>query len=311
MDHQKEGCNVADRRERVSKMPSWLRVPVADGAAQQARRAVRAALAEHGLNTVCQEAHCPNAGECWASGTATFMVLGAHCTRSCRFCSVETGDPRGEVDAAEPLRVAHAATALKLRHVVLTSVDRDDLPDGGAVAFRNVIQTVHRELPDASIEALVPDFAGNHAAIRLLASSPVDVLGHNVETIRRLTPAVRDRRAGYDQSLRVLAALRDGSPSHVVLKSSLMLGLGETLAEIEEALTDIRRAGVDAITIGQYMRPNRDCLPVERYVPPGEFARLEAAARRLGFRAVFAGPTVRSSYRARELLDQLCDVSST
>jgi lipoic acid synthetase len=288
-----------------------LRVPVASGALREARAAVRSILTELGIETVCQQARCPNQGTCWGARTATFMVLGARCTRSCRFCAVKTGDPRGAVDRTEPDRVARAAQALELRHVVLTSVDRDDLPDGGAEAFRRVTEAVRRELPGATVEALVPDFAADPAALRTMADAPVDVLGHNLETVRRCTPAVRDRRAGYDRSLEVLRSLRRHAPPSVLLKSSLMLGLGETDEEIEQALRDLRTVPVDAITLGQYLRPHAACVPVARYVSPEEFARFEALALELGFGAAIAGPLVRSSYRARELLHQLCAESSS
>jgi lipoic acid synthetase len=287
----------------MTKPPSWLRVRVARGA-REAREAVRSTLAELGVETVCQQARCPNQGACWGARTATFMVLGARCTRSCRFCAVETGDPGGVLDPTEPDRVARAAKALALRHVVLTSVDRDDLPDGGAEAFRRVTEAIRRELPSATIEALVPDFGAEPAALGTMADAPVDVLGHNLETVRRCTPAVRDRRAGYDRSLEVLCALRLRAPTSVILKSSLMLGLGETDEEVEQALRDLRAVPVDVVTVGQYLRPNPSCAPVARYVSPEGFARFEAFALGLGFDAALAGPLVRSSYLAGELLAQ-------
>jgi lipoic acid synthetase len=293
---------VADTHEPLSSRPSWLRIRVHGGAADEDREAVRATLARHGLNTVCEEAGCPNLGECWAARTATFMLLGELCTRSCRFCGVATGHPGGVLDESEPERVAAAAADLDLAHVVLTSVDRDDLEDGGAMLFRATVDAVHRRLPGATIEALTPDFSEGAAALRALAAAPLHVLGHNLETVRRLTPSVRDARAGYERSLRVLAFLRSHAPASVRLKSSLMLGLGEELREVEEALRDLRVVGVDVVTLGQYLRPSPRCLPVVRYVPPDEFRTLEALGRDIGFHAVVAGPFVRSSYHAREVL---------
>ncbi|UCF10874.1 MAG: lipoyl synthase, partial [Candidatus Bipolaricaulota bacterium] len=290
---------MAGRDVALNERPSWLRVRLSGGGAQRARREVRAALTRHGLHTVCEEARCPNLGECWAARTATFMLLGDRCTRSCRFCGVASGDPGGRIDREEPERIASAARDLGLAHVVLTSVDRDDLPDGGAAAFRSAVEAVHRTLPEATIEALVPDLSEDREALRRLSTAPLDVLGHNLETVRRLSPAVRDRRAGYDRSLRVLAALRSSAPTRVLLKSSLMLGLGECEDEIEDALRDLYDVGVQVVTLGQYLRPTERALPVARYVLPETFRALEGTAYRIGFHAVVAGPLVRSSYHAR------------
>lgn len=302
---------MADPRGELNGRPSWLRIRVSGGTSTAEREAVRSTLRRHGLNTVCEEARCPNLGECWAARTATFMLLGDHCTRNCRFCNVATGNPHGIVDRDEPARIASAAADLGLAHVVLTSVDRDDLEDGGAERFRATVDALHRRLPDTTVEALLPDFSENRASLRLLAEAPLHVLGHNLETVRRLTPVVRDRRAGYDRSLRVLSALRADAPRSVVLKSSLMLGLGERTEEVEESLRDLRAAGVDAVTVGQYLRPSASCAPVARYVTPEEFHEWQARGREIGFRAVVSGPFVRSSYHAREVLHGRCAGSST
>lgn len=286
------------------------RIPVGGGDRRFGREFVRATLARHRLNTVCQEAGCPNLATCWGARTATFLLLGELCTRSCRFCGVATGDPRGIVDATEPRRVAAAAHDLGLAHVVLTSVDRDDLPDGGAGAFAAAIVAVREAIPEATVEALVPDFGGARESILAVAAAHAHVLGHNLETVRRLTPTVRDRRAGYDRSLDVLARLKAAAPG-AVTKSSLILGLGETDAEVEEALVDLRRAGVDLVTLGQYLRPSQRAMPVERHVPAEAFRQLEATARSLGFAGALAGPVVRSSYRAQEMYRLACAASSS
>jgi len=275
--------------------PSWIRVRVPTPAQAQGMAEMRALLAQHQLETVCQAAQCPNAVECWSARTATFMVLGKTCTRNCRFCDVATGNPSGWLDHDEPRRLAAAVAELGLAYVVLTSVDRDDLPDGGADGFARVIDALQNE--QVIIEALIPDFRGNRAAVERLASTGAAVIGHNLETVRRLTPALRDVRAGYDQSLDVLRVLSEASGERKV-KSGLMVGLGETLDEITQAMMDLREAGVDILTIGQYLRPSEKAVPVERFVPPHEFESMAAQARALGFASVVAGPLVRSSYHA-------------
>lgn len=276
-------------------LPDWFRVSLPRGpvAAGLERR-----LARTGLATVCREARCPNRGECFGHGTATVMILGEVCTRNCRFCAVRTGHPGGLVPEGEAERVALAVVQAELRYLVLTSVDRDDLEDGGAAHFAQVIEAVRRAGPEVRIEALIPDYRDGR--MDSLLSSPPDVLGHNVEVVRRLTPRVRDPRASYDGSLAVLAQARAKRPG-MLTKSSLMVGLGETDEEVIETLSDLRDTGVDIVTIGQYLQPTRRHWPVDRFVPPDRFAAYEEAARKLGFAFVASGPLVRSSYRAAEL----------
>jgi len=283
--------------------PGWLRVRVHPQALPAVERMERL-LAELGLGTVCRSAHCPNLPSCWGQGTATFMLLGEVCTRACRFCAVRTGWPGGEVDPEEPGRIAEAVRRLGLRYVVLTSVDRDDLPDGGARHFAACIRAIRAAAPGALVEALIPDFSGDREALREVVTAGPQVVGHNLETVRRLTPEVRDGRAGYELSLSVLRTLKELEP-HLVTKSSLLLGLGEAPEEVEEALSDLREAGVDIVVLGQYLRPTPAQLPVVRYVPPEEFARWEARARGMGFKAVVAGPLARTSFRAAAVYEEL------
>jgi len=292
----------------MSRRPDWIKARAPTPAQADAMRGMRDILKRHGLHTVCQGALCPNAVECWGAGTATFMLLGDVCTRACRFCGVATGDPGGRVDADEPRRVAEAIGELALDYVVLTSVDRDDLDDGGSELFAETVDRIKQARPEAIVEVLIPDFSGDPRALNRILRSGADVLGHNVETVRSLTPRMRDRRASYDQSLAVLSYLRaGGSSSGQRIKSGLMVGLGELRREISEALEDLRAAGVDTLTVGQYLRPTSAAVPEARFVPPGEFEEIEAEARALKFRAVVAGPLVRSSYHARELFETPCD----
>jgi lipoic acid synthetase len=251
-----------------------------------------------GLHTVCQEARCPNVGECWGAGTATVMVLGSTCTRNCRFCAVCSGHPEPP-DAMEPQRVADALTSLELCYVVLTMVDRDDLPDGGAAHMAETVQALRARQADLWIEALVGDFTGRRQDIDCVLGSRPDVFAHNIEVTRHLTPLVRDARSSYERSLQVLAHAKQAAPERLV-KSSLMVGLGESDAEVVEALEDLRRAGVDIVTVGQYLRPTQRHAAVERFVPPDSFARYERAGHDLGFAFVASGPLVRSSYHAAE-----------
>ncbi|WP_298631319.1 lipoyl synthase [uncultured Thermus sp.] len=274
--------------------PAWLRATLPTGAKYQA---LKATVKELKLHTVCQEALCPNVGECWSHGTLTVMILGGICTRACKFCAVDTGNPKGLIDPEEPRRVAEAIARLHIRYVVLTSVDRDDLPDGGAAHFAATIRAIKEKAPGVLVEALTPDFQGDLKAVEMVLDAGPEVYAQNLETVRRLTPKVRDPRAGYDQTLKVLAHAKRYRPG-VLTKSSLMLGLGETEEEILEAMRDLREAGVDILTLGQYLRPTPAHLPVERYVPPEDFQRYEAWGYGLGFKEVFAGPLVRSSYRA-------------
>jgi lipoic acid synthetase len=274
--------------------PAWLRATLPTGARYQT---LKATVQELRLHTVCQEALCPNIGECWTHGTLTVMILGDICTRACKFCAVHTGNPRGLVDPEEPKRVAEAIARMGVRYVVLTSVDRDDLPDGGASHFAATIRAIKERAPGVLVEALTPDFQGDLEAVETVLAANPEVYAQNLETVRRLTPKVRDPRAGYEQTLKVLAHAKRVRPD-ILTKSSLMLGLGETEEELLEAMRDLRAAGVDILTLGQYLRPTPAHLPVARYVPPEDFRRYEAWGYALGFREVFAGPLVRSSYRA-------------
>jgi lipoic acid synthetase len=264
---------------------------------------VRALVKEHRLATVCEEAKCPNIGECWNAGTATLMLMGAVCTRACRFCSVDTGNPRGWLDPAEPENAARTVELMQLRYVVLTSVDRDDLPDGGAAHYAACVRAIKRVNPATAVEALTPDFAGVLADVATVVDSGIEVFAQNIETVRRLTHPVRDPRAGYEQTLAVLAGAKARRPA-LLTKSSLMLGLGESAAEIEATLGDLRGAGVDIVTLGQYLRPTVNHLSVERFVSPAEFDQYRAMALALGFLECVSGPLVRSSYRAEQALNR-------
>ena len=264
---------------------------------------MRALVKEHRLATVCEEAKCPNIGECWNAGTATFMLMGAVCTRACRFCSVDTGNPRGWLDPTEPENAARTVELMRLKYVVLTSVDRDDLADGGAAHYAACVRAIKRANPATAVEALTPDFGGVLADVDTVVDSGIEVFAQNIETVRRLTHPVRDPRAGYEQTLAVLA----GAKAHratLLTKSSLMLGLGESGAEIAGTLSDLRAAGVDIVTLGQYLRPTPHHLAVERFVSPAEFDRHRATALALGFLECVAGPLVRSSYRAEQALNR-------
>ena len=272
--------------------PPWLKVraPGGPGFAE-----TMATVRELGLHTVCQEARCPNIGECWGHRTATFMLLGDTCTRNCGFCAVTHGRPLA-VDPAEPLRVASAVARLGLHHVVVTSVNRDDLADGGAAHFAATAGAIKRLLPGCRVEVLVPDFQGNLASVAEVVASPIDVFNHNLETVPRLYRRVR-AGARYARSLAVLEAAHGGRDK-LLTKTGLMLGLGETQEELASVFRDLRSIGCDILTLGQYLRPSGEHLPVERYVPPEEFTALGAEALALGFRHVEAGPLVRSSYHA-------------
>lgn len=253
------------------------------------------------LHTVCEEALCPNIGECWGAGTATIMILGDTCTRACRFCAVKTGNPRGVVDAQEPARVADAIAELQLNYVVITSVDRDDLSDGGAGIFAETVRQVKTKSPKTIVEILTPDFRGKREDIRTVVDSRPDVFGQNVETVRRLTHVVRDRRAGYDQTLEVLRAVKEIDPTRRT-KSSILVGLGETPDEVVETLRDLRAAQVDLLAIGQYLQPShlKRHFPLVEYVLPEQFVKYKEAGLKLGFKYVASGPLVRSSYKAWE-----------
>lgn len=284
----------------ASRLPPWLKARSPSGAGF-AR--VRELVKEHRLATVCEEAKCPNIGECWNAGTATIMLMGAVCTRACRFCSVDTGNPHGWLDPEEPANAARTVELMKLRYVVLTSVDRDDLPDGGAAHYARCVRAIKERNPQTAVEALTPDFQGVRADVETVVDSGIEVFAQNIETVRRLTHPVRDPRAGYDQTLEVLRIAKRRGPE-VLTKSSLMLGLGEADAEIEETLEDLRAATVDIVTLGQYLRPTRNHLPVQRFVSPEEFDVYRERALALGFLECVAGPLVRSSYRAERALER-------
>ena len=276
--------------------PDWLRVRYPSGDSYER---IKDLLREHGLHTVCEEAHCPNVAECWGGGTATFMLMGDTCTRGCRFCMVNSGNPHGQLDLFEPAKVAGAIADLGLRYVVITSVDRDDLPDGGAEHFASTIRAIKKRDPNVITEVLIPDFQGNLDDVRKVVEAGPEVVAHNIETTRPLTPKVRDPRAAYDQSLRVLKSFKELSPS-VYSKSSIMLGLGEVEADLLTAMDDLRSVGVDILTLGQYLRPSKGHIPVTEYVSPAKFEHYKQLAQDRGFLYVASGPFVRSSYRAGE-----------
>jgi lipoic acid synthetase len=312
------------------RKPDWLRTAVPSGAEFEA---TNERLRAYGINTVCSSARCPNLAECWGRGTTTFMILGDTCTRHCHFCSVKTGNPQGAVDKTEPERVARAVGELGLFYVVLTSVDRDDLPDLGAGTFAETVRALRGsvtlseeseskglsgEIPRFApltrndkprlrervlVEALTPDFGGREELIRQVVDAGPNVFGHNLETVERLSPMVRDPRASYRRSLDVLAAVRRIAPK-LTTKSGLMVGLGETDDELRQALRDLRSVGCDIVTVGQYLQPARRCLPVERYVTPDQFVVLEKEALAMGFKGALCGPLVRSSYLAEEVADR-------
>lgn len=282
----------------MNSKPEWLKVKLPTGPKV---REVSHLLRERNLHTVCEEARCPNRGECWGEGTATVMILGDTCTRGCRFCSVKTGNPHGWLDPWEPIHTASLVSKLNLRYVVITSVDRDDLADGGAEHFARTVRAIRHHRPEVRIEILIPDFQSRPECLDVVIRSRPDVIAHNLETVRRLTPRVRDRRATYEQSLEVHRYLKRKAEG-IVQKSSLMVGLGETDDEVHEAMRDLRACGVDILTIGQYLRPTKHPhhLPVVEYITPERFASWRQAGLALGFRAVFSGPLVRSSYKAAE-----------
>jgi lipoic acid synthetase len=276
--------------------PAWLKIRPPGGARYAA---LKGQLRERDLHTVCEEARCPNVEECWGGGTATLMLLGDTCTRACAFCAVKTARRPPPPDPAEPGRAAESVRLMELDYVVLTSVDRDDLPDGGAAHFAAAVRAVRRENPDTLIEVLIPDFGGDAGALATLLASRPDVVAQNLETVQRLTHPVRDPRAGYGQTLELLARVKRMDAGRLT-KSSIMLGLGETADELRAAMADLRAADVDFLTLGQYLRPTPRHLPVARWVTPEEFDAWRAEGEALGFRYVASGPLVRSSYRAGE-----------
>ncbi|MFO1050734.1 MAG: lipoyl synthase [Planctomycetota bacterium] len=283
-------------RVQPGPKPNWLKVPVPAGASVHR---LESTLRARQLHTVCEEARCPNQGECWADGTATFMVLGDTCTRGCRFCAVKTHAEGNPVDPDEPAKVADAALAMGLRYVVLTMVDRDDLADGGSAHVAATIRALKARKAEMLVEALVGDFGGDASQIATVLDGAPDVFAHNVETVLRLTPRVRDRRCSYVRSLEVLRTAKRLRPG-IVTKSSIMLGLGESDREIDATLDDLREHEVDVVTLGQYLRPSLLHLPVREHVTPARFKALEQRALRKGFLYVASGPLVRSSYKAAE-----------
>ena len=286
---------MVDKKQTLPK-PPWLKVRAATG---ENYNRIKDMLGELKLATVCQEARCPNIGECWAGGTATFMIMGEVCTRGCRFCNVKTGNPKGALDPFEPEKVAYSISQMNLEYVVITTVDRDDLPDQGAEHFFRTITNINKLSPNLIVEILAGDFRGDRELVNKLTDAKPDVYAHNIETVERLTPRVRDPRAGYAQSLNVLQMVKDRDPSRYT-KSSIMLGLGETDGEVLRALQDLRGVGCDVVTFGQYLQPTKRHLKVEEYVLPEKFQQWQTTAESMGFLYVASGPLVRSSYRAGE-----------
>lgn len=276
------------------RKPSWLRVKLPTG---KAYKEVREIVSKHKLHTICESGNCPNMGECWGAGTATFMILGNVCTRSCGFCAVATGKPDG-VDRFEPLRVAKSVKLMKVKHAVITSVDRDDLPDGGSINWAETVQKIRELSPSTTLETLIPDFAGKWDNLQRIVDVAPEIVSHNLETVRRLTKEVRIQ-AKYDRSLEVLRRLKKAG---MKTKSGIMLGLGEQHEEVLETMTDLRSVGVDVMTLGQYLQPTKSHLPVAEFVTPARFKEYEVEGLKMGFRFVESGPLVRSSYHAEKHL---------
>jgi lipoyl synthase len=286
---------VADRPRR----PDWIKVraPSKDPRYFDVKKLIHGAS----LHTICEEARCPNISECWGRGTATFQILGDTCTRACRYCYVHSGKPSEPVDPLEPLRLAQAAAQMELKHVVVTSVDRDDVPDRGAGHYAATIRALKAKLPDCSVEVLTPDFLGvEEEALQTVLAARPEVFNHNIETVRRLHRAMRGGKADYDRALWLLQRAKEIAAYPVLTKSGIIVGLGETNDEIVETLRDLRAHGVDVVTIGQYLQPSPKHAQIDRWVHPDEFRRLREQGEALGFGSVFAGPLVRSSYRADE-----------
>ena len=282
----------------IQRKPSWLRIKAQYGEKYQN---VKATVHQHKLSTVCEEAMCPNINECWSSGTATIMLMGDVCTRACRFCAVNTGNPKGWLDENEPESTAETVRHMNLKYVVLTSVNRDDLSDGGAAHYADVVRQVKEVNPKTDVEVLTPDFQGDLKAIETVVDSGISVFAQNVETVRRLTHPVRDPRASYEQTLNVLAYSKKYRPD-ILTKTSLMLGLGETDQEIIDTMDDLRTANIDIVTFGQYLQPTKNHLPIDRYVEPEEFEKYRQWGLEKGFLEVVSGTFVRSSYRAEQVL---------
>jgi lipoic acid synthetase len=286
---------LLDRENKVRiQKPKWLRVKLPTG---ENYKRVRSLVDEHKLHTICESGNCPNMGECWGEGTATFMILGNVCTRSCGFCAVKTGRP-DDVDEFEPGRVAHSVKTMGVKHAVITSVDRDDLKDGGANIWAQTVRAIRKQSPETTLETLIPDFAGKWENLQIVIDEAPEIVSHNIETVRRLTKEVRIQ-AKYDRSLEVLFRLKKGG---MRTKSGLMLGLGETHEEVLESLEDLRSVDVDVVTLGQYLQPTAKHLPIHEFVTPERFAEYREAGLKMGFNYVESGPLVRSSYHAEKHL---------
>lgn len=286
------------------RKPSWIRSKIPTG---DDYKEVRSNLKKKKLYTVCQEANCPNLGECWEKRTATIMILGDTCTRACKFCNIKTGNPRGLIDHNEIANTQEMIKLMGLKYVVLTSVDRDDLPDFGATHFANVVKGIYQSYPQVKVEVLIPDFAGNVESMHTLAQSSPFVIAHNIETVRELSKKVRDPRATYQRSLDVLKFYKSNYPN-IATKSSIMLGLGETIPQIKESLHDLRESMVDIVTLGQYLQPSKKHLDIQYFYSPTEFEDLKELAYQMGFKFVASGPMVRSSYRAADYMLYLSSI---
>lgn len=300
-------ASVGPIKRGSEPLPPWLKLKVPKGMTHRPRfNRIRRSMREKKLSTVCEEAKCPNIGECWGGGeddntaTATIMVMGSHCTRGCRFCSVLTSRRPPPLDPQEPEKVASAVGEMGVDYIVMTMVDRDDLPDGGAAHVGRCVHTIKEQNPEVMLEALVGDFHGDLKLVEQIAATPLSVYAHNIECVERITPRVRDRRATYAQSLRTLEHVTKWTNGRLLTKSSIMLGLGEEEAEVRQTLRDLRSAGVSAVTLGQYLQPSRTRLKVSRYAHPTEFEMWEKEAMEMGFLYCASGPMVRSSYRAGE-----------
>ena len=286
-------------KDTYQRKPEWLKVKLPQG---DDFKDIRNNLREKGLSTVCEEAKCPNISECWSARTATVMILGDTCTRACKFCHVKTGNPKGFINHEEIENTSKMVGMMSLRYVVITSVDRDDVADHGSGHFAAVVDRVHLDHPETKVEVLIPDFAGVEEFMHKLAKSNPFVIAQNLETVKRLTHPVRDPRAGYEKTLNCLQFYKTNYP-HIQTKTSLMVGLGETWAEIQETLEDIRAHGVDIVTFGQYLQPSKRHLDVKKFYTPEEFEELKRMALKMGFKFVASGPLVRSSYKASDFLD--------
>jgi lipoyl synthase len=304
LDKKKKASSYANLKyidEKIERKPEWLKVPLPSG---DNYSNVKKDLRSKKLWTVCEEANCPNLSECWSNKTATMMILGGTCTRACKFCNVDTGNPKGVLDHSEPENAANMVGTMGLKYIVITSVDRDDLHDFGAGHFAKVVNEVNKQHPNTLVEVLIPDFDAQNEHMHTLAKSNPFVVAQNIETVNRLTKRVRDSRAGYEKTLKCLEFYKKNYP-HMTTKTSLMLGLGETKVEVVECLKDLRGIGVNIVTFGQYLRPTKNHLPVDRYVTPKEFEEFKEISYDLGFDFVASGPLVRSSYKAADYLNHL------